>query len=144
MGRLIKNHWARLIILSAGAYQVIAAVEGFFWPKMFWDFATKTLDMAVKPYPILQIINLLIGLLMLAWEWPLSFIAGTAIHRSMEARLAFLPFAAIAAILLYQGTNAAIYYLVAMVVEFWAYAEGEIICATPWTLPQRDTRSRSA
>ncbi|KUI66614.1 hypothetical protein VM1G_01814 [Cytospora mali] len=144
MGRLIKNHWARLIILSAGAYQVIAAVSGFFWPKIFWDFATKTLDMAVKPYPILQIINLLIGLLILAWEWPLSFIAGTAMHRSMEARLAFLPLAAIAAILLYQGTNAAIYYLVAMAVEFWAYAEGEVICATPWTLPQRDTRSRSA
>ncbi|KAK7744161.1 hypothetical protein SLS53_003682 [Cytospora paraplurivora] len=144
MGRLIKNHWARLIILTAAAYQVAAALEGFFWPKIFWDFATKTLDLAVKPYPILQIINLVMGILMLAWEWPLSFIAGTALHRSMEARLVFLPMAALAAVLIYQGTNAALYYLVAMIVEFWAYAEGEIICARPWTLPQRDTRSRSA
>lgn len=66
------------------------------------------------------------GILMLAWEWPLSFIAGTALHRSMEARLVFLPMAALAAVLIYQGTNAALYYLVAMIVEFWAYAEGEV------------------
>lgn len=110
--------------------QVAAAVHGFFWPKIFWDFATKTLDLAVKPYPILQTINLIMGLWMLAWEWPLSFIAGSTIHRSMEARLAFLPLTALAAILTYQGTNAALYYLAAMAVEFWAYAEGEV-CREP-------------
>lgn len=149
MGRLIKNHWARLIILSAAACkldlmriescdhlratsltwkldQIAAAIEGFFWPKIFWDFATKTLDPAVKPFPTLQIINLVIGIWMMAWEWPLSFIAGSSIHRSLEARLAFLPLAALSAVLTYQGTNAALYYLVAMVVEFWAYSEGEV------------------
>lgn len=63
---------------------------------------------------------------MMAWEWPLSFIAGSAIHRSLEARLAFLPLAALSAVLTYQGTNAALYYLIAMFVEFWAYSEGEV------------------
>lgn len=62
----------------------------------------------------------------MAWEWPLSFIAGSSIHRSLEARLAFLPLTALASLLLYQGTNAGLYYLVAMVVEFWAYSEGEV------------------
>lgn len=110
--------------------QIVAAIEGFFWPKIFWDFATKTLDMAVKPFPILQIINLVMGIMMMAWEWPLSFIAGSSIHRSLEARLAILPMAALAAVLTYQGTNAALYYLVAMIVEFWAYSEGEV-CFLP-------------
>ncbi|KAI1382102.1 hypothetical protein F4677DRAFT_15471 [Hypoxylon crocopeplum] len=137
MGRLIKNHWARLIALTAAAYQVAAALEGFFWPKIFWDFLTKTLDPAVKPVPALQIINLILGLWIFAWEWPLGLIAGSSIHRSLEARLASFPLASLAAILLYQGTNPAIYYLVAMAVYFWAYSEGEIICAKPWTLPQR-------
>ena len=118
--------------------QIAAAIEGFFWPKIFWDFATKTLDAAVKPFPTLQIINLVMGIWVMAWEWPLSFIAGTAIHRSLEARLAFLPLAALAAVLTYQGTNAALYYLVAMVVEFWAFSEGEVCldiikCATART-----------
>ncbi|EON96878.1 putative pro41 protein [Phaeoacremonium minimum UCRPA7] len=140
MGRLIKNHWARLIILSSAAYQIAAALEGFFWPKIFFDFLTKTLDPAVKPFPILQIINLVMGILLFAWEWPLGFIAGSSIHRSLEARLAVLPLAALASILIYQGTNAALYYVVAMVVYFWAYSEGEIICAKPWTLPQRGGR----
>lgn len=106
--------------------QIAAAIEAFFWPKIFWDFATKTLDPAVKPFPTLQIINLVIGIWMMAWEWPLSFIAGSSIHRSLEARLAFLPLAALAAVLTYQGTNAALYYLIAMIVEFWAYSEGEV------------------
>ncbi|KAI1481686.1 hypothetical protein K445DRAFT_55413 [Daldinia sp. EC12] len=137
MGKLIKNHWARLIVLTAAAYQVAAALEAFFWPKIFFDFLTKSLDPAVKPVPALQIINLILGIVIFAWEWPLNLIAGTSIHRSMEARLATYPLAALAAILIYQGTNAAIYYLVAMMVYFWAYSEGEIVCAKPWTLPQR-------
>ncbi|ORY66428.1 uncharacterized protein BCR38DRAFT_456981 [Pseudomassariella vexata] len=142
MGRLIKNHWARLITLTAATYQIAAALEGFFWPKIFFDFLTKTLDPAVKPVPVLQIINLLMGLWMLAWEWPLGLIAGSSIHRSLEARLAVLPLTALAAVLIYQGTNSALYYVVAMVVYFWAYSEGEIVCAKPWTLPQRGGRGK--
>jgi len=63
---------------------------------------------------------------MFAWEWPLGIIAGTVLHRSIEARLVVLPMAALAAALLYQATNPAIYYTVAMVVYFWAYSEGEV------------------
>ncbi len=103
-----------------------AAVEGFFWPKIFWDWLTTNLDPAVKPIPILQVINLLFGFLMLAWEWPLAFVAGSGFHRSLELRLAILPLATLSAVLLYQATNAAIYYLVGMVVYFWAYSEGEV------------------
>ncbi|UKZ77859.1 hypothetical protein TrVFT333_005585 [Trichoderma virens FT-333] len=71
MGKLIKNHWARLIMLTAATYQIGAAVEGYFWPKIFWDFLTHSLDAAVKPAPILQTINLVFGIAMLALEWPL-------------------------------------------------------------------------
>ncbi|RFU23704.1 hypothetical protein B7463_g12632, partial [Scytalidium lignicola] len=138
MGRLIKNHLARLIVLSAAGYQIMAAIEGFFWPKIFWDFLTKNLDGAVKPFPFLQIINLLFGLFMLAWEWPLVFFAGSSFHRSIEARLVFLPLAALAGALLYQATNPAIYYLIGMGVYFWAYSEGEVVCAKPWSLPPRN------
>jgi hypothetical protein len=106
--------------------QIAAALEGFFWPKIFFDFLTKTLDPAVKPFPILQTINLVMGLWMIAWEYPITFIAGTGIHRSLEARLAALPLFALAAILTYQGTNAGLYYLIAMVIYFWAYSEGEV------------------
>lgn len=110
--------------------QIAAALESFFWPKIFWDFLTKSLDPAIKPVPALQIINLLFGIGILAWEWPLNLIAGSAIHRSLEARLATYPLAALAALLIYQGTNAGIYYVVAMVVYFWAYSEGEVCLTT--------------
>jgi hypothetical protein len=167
MGRLIKNHWARLITLSAATCrftpkshhtyqdqhtntrqpdQVAAALEGFFWPKIFWDFLTKTLDPAVKPVPVLQIINLLFGLFMFAWEWPLFALAGSGIHRSIEARLAVLPLTALAAALLYQGTNPAIYYVVALGVYFWAYSEGEVSSPSSilFSMPCTDISSRSS
>ncbi|KAF2218705.1 hypothetical protein BDZ85DRAFT_78096 [Elsinoe ampelina] len=137
MGKLIKNHWARLIVLTAATYQLAAAVESFFWPKFFFDFLTKTLDSAVKPWPILQTINLGIALLSLAYEWPLPLLAGTSIHGSIELRLFWLPLAAMASVLLYQATNPAVYYMVATAVYFWAYTEGEVVCAEPWTLPKR-------
>jgi hypothetical protein len=128
MGKLIKNHWGRLIIMSAACYQIGAAVEGFFWPKIFWDIFTKTLDPAVKPFPILQIVNLVFGIFMLCLEWPLSFIAGSAIHRSLEFRLSILPLFALAASLLYQATNPAIWYTIGMIIYFVAYSEGEVGC----------------
>ncbi|RMD41027.1 hypothetical protein DV735_g4095, partial [Chaetothyriales sp. CBS 134920] len=143
MGKLIKNHWARLIVLTAAAYQLAAALEGFFWPKIFWDFLTKNLDTAVKPFPTLQIINLLLSLLGLAWEWPLAPLvkAVPSAHRSIEARLVILPLSALAAVLLYQATNAALYYLIGMGVYFWAFCEGETVCPEPWTLPKRTPRT---
>jgi hypothetical protein len=88
--------------------------------------------------PALQIINLIMGFAMLAWEWPIAFIAGSSIHRSLEARLAALPLFALASIMLYAGTNPAVYYVIAMVAYFFAYSEGEMICKEPWTLPKRE------
>jgi hypothetical protein len=113
-------------VINCDIDQVAAAIEGFFWPKIFWDFLTKNLDVAVKPLPILQIINLVFGIFMFAWEWPLGFLAGSSIHRSIEARLIVLPMAALAAALMYQATNPAIYYTIALGVYFWAYSEGEV------------------
>lgn len=79
------------------------------------------------------------GLFALAWEWPLPIIVPeTAFHRSIAGRLAVYPLLALLAALLYQGTNAAIYYVVGLLMYFWAYSEGETVCM-PWKLPE--TRS---
>jgi len=41
MGRLIKNHLGRLIIMTAATYQIAAGIHGIFWPKIFWDIYTN-------------------------------------------------------------------------------------------------------
>lgn len=146
MGKLIKTHWSRLILLTAGLYQIAAGIQGYFWPKIFWDVLTKNLDVAVKPYPILQSINVFFGLLALAWEWPLPLFTYfiPSVHRSIEARLVIYPLAALSALLLYQATNAGLYYLIGTGVLFWGFCEGESsIAPEPWTLPKRpDVRSK--
>lgn len=63
---------------------------------------------------------------MFALEWPLGFVAGSALHRSLEFRLAIIPLTALAAALMYQGTNPALWYMIGMVVYFVAYSEGEV------------------
>ncbi|KAF2721355.1 hypothetical protein K431DRAFT_284957 [Polychaeton citri CBS 116435] len=142
MGKLIKNHWARLIVITAALYQLAGAVEGFFWPKFFWDWLTKNFDPIVKPVPILQILNLVVAIITLCYEWPLKPLAGTSIHRSIEARMLWLPLVSLLAAMLYQGIDAALYYLVGIGIYFWAYSEGEVICAVPWTLPKRSVLRR--
>ena len=149
MGKLIKNHWARLIILTSACCesqaaqdtdmlrsnqvpdQLAGAIEGFFWPKFFFDFLTKNFDSAVKPVPILQVINVVIAIICLAYEWPLRWVAGTHLHRSIVARLLLLPLATLSAVLLYQTTNAALYYLIGCGIYFWAYSEGEVSATAP-------------
>lgn len=139
MGKLIKTHWSRLILLTAATYQLAASIHGYFWPKIFWDVLTKNLDGAVKPIPILQTINLVAALIGLAWEWPLPLVTRflPSVHRSLEARLVWYPLSALAALLLYQGTNAGLYYLIGTGVLFWGFCEGEGIAPEPWTLPRR-------
>jgi len=145
MGKLIKTHWSRLILLTASTYQLAAAIEGFFWPKIFWDVLTKNLDAAVKPYPILQALNVFFAIIGLCWEYPLPLVTRflPSLHRSIEARLVVYPLAALAALLLYQATNAGLYYLIGVGVLFWGFCEGEGIAAVPWTLPQRPGQGRS-
>ena len=88
---------------------------------------TKALDPAVKPLPILQIFNVIAGIFGLCWEYPLPFlIPNTALHRSITARLTIYPISIVLAALIYQGTNAAIYYIVGLIVYFWAHTEGEV------------------
>jgi hypothetical protein len=85
----------------------------------------------VKPVPILQVINVVIAIICLAYEWPLRWVAGTHLHRSIVARLLLLPLATLSAVLLYQTTNAALYYLIGCGIYFWAYSEGEVSAAEP-------------
>ena len=105
-----------------------ASLEGFFWPKIFWDFLTKNFDGAVKPVPTLQIINLVFGITSFLWELPLKLwgFPESKIHKSFEARIMLYPLFALAAILMYQSTNPAIYYMIGVGIYLWAYTDGEV------------------
>jgi hypothetical protein len=75
----------QIVKLSLFVDQIVAAITGFFWPKIFWDFLTKDFDRAVKPFPMLQVINLLLGILIITLELPLTALSRTSLHRSIKA-----------------------------------------------------------
>ncbi|KAI0550145.1 hypothetical protein F4679DRAFT_583881 [Xylaria curta] len=152
MGRLVKIHLARLITLTAAwckSYpvalrrwphsltskdQLAAAIQGFFWPKALWDFLTKSLNILVEPVPILQLTNLLCAVAVLGLEWPWRPLARTPLHESVCFHIFASVLSLFPAVILYQGTNAALYYAVGAAVFAWGYASGEkSIEPIPWT-----------
>ena len=54
------------------------------------------------------------------------------------------PVNALVCLLLYQSTDAALYYLIGIALYSWAFVEGEQICAVPWTLPPRGGKKWTA
>lgn len=126
MGRLVKNHWARLLVLVAAAIQIGGSIMGFFWPKVTWDFSTAALNFLVEPVPVLQSINLVLGILVVAWEWPFSPIAGKMYHRSIHARLVAYTICTIFALFLYQSHNSAFYYTLGIYGYLLALSEHEV------------------
>lgn len=99
------------------------------------------------------------GIIGLCWEYPLPWLVPkSSLHRSIAARLTVYPISVVFGALLYQGTNAAIYYLVGIAIYFWAYSEGEVcyiqsqkpwraetdrlqIVCMPWKIPDRRQRA---
>jgi hypothetical protein len=126
MGKLVKNHWARLVVLVAAAIQIGGSVEGYLWPKVTWDFSTAALDFLVQPVPALQTINLALGILVVAWEWPVSIIAGSMYHRSIHARLVMYTLSTFSALFLYQSHNSALYYILGIYGYALALSEQEV------------------
>ncbi|KAM7196600.1 putative PRO41 protein, partial [Rhypophila sp. PSN 637] len=125
MERLAKAHWARLLVLSAATCQIVAATHSFFWPKITWNFATRSLDFMIYPFPALQCLNLLTGLFVLLREWPVYPVAGPT-SQNITFRLVVLVTAALFCSLLYQGLDVALYYLLASATCYWAYISGNV------------------
>lgn len=66
----------------------------------------------VAPVPVIQVINLLDGLFILALEWPLPLIKDKPFQRSFGLRFALYPIMAVAALLQYQCTDPGFYLLI--------------------------------
>jgi hypothetical protein len=67
----------------------------------------------VAPVPIVQIVNLVAGIFILVFEWPLPLFSDTMIYRAFSLRFAVYPIIAVIALIQYQCTNASFYLLIA-------------------------------
>lgn len=129
MGNLVWHEYARLVAITSSVYAIWSGFWGLIFRKFFWDFIGGTMrdpgglqpspgaavfiTLIVK-MPVIPIFAMLMGFVLLAIEFPLPFIKGTAVHRSIVLRMVLLFFQAFFTILFYQGTNAGIYSLVAL------------------------------
>jgi len=68
---------------------------------------------AIIKAPVIQLISLVLAGFIVALEFPVPFLKGTRFHRSIVARIPLLLIQAFFALLFYQGTNGAIWSLIA-------------------------------
>jgi len=142
MGNLVWHEYARLVAVAANVYAVWASFFGLIYRKFFWDFVGGTLrdpggiqpspnsaifiTLIVKA-PIIQILAMIMGLFIIALEFPLPQLKKLAIHRSIVLRIVLLLFQTFLTILFYQGTNAAIYSFIAAMAYTRAQVLGEVM-----------------
>jgi len=77
--------------------------------------------------PLIQIIAILLGIVVLAVEYPAPFMKNSAASRSLVLKLVLLVFQTFFAIMFYQGTNGAIWSLVAIFGYTRAIMLGEVM-----------------
>ncbi|PRQ71950.1 hypothetical protein AAT19DRAFT_10065 [Rhodotorula toruloides] len=125
MGALIWHDWARLLALTSGAYVAWAALWGLFYRKYFWDFVGGRLgphgivpppqaalfEKIIVELPILQIVNIVNGLVTLALEWPLPIVKKLDMYGSIKFRLGLYIWSALVAAFVYQTAFASLFYL---------------------------------
>jgi len=142
MGNLVWHEYSRYVSITASLYTVWAGYFGLLYRKFFWDFVSGIkrnpgglqpanqdaffIDIMVKT-PVIQIISILLGLTILALEYPAPFMKGTAAHRNLITRVVLLVFQVFFAIMFYQGTNGAIWSLVALFGYSRAIMLGEVM-----------------
>jgi len=140
MGNLVWLEYSRLVSLTASLYTIWASFWGIFYRKFFWDFVGGILrapgglqpspksaifiTLIVK-FPIIQILTIFTASFMVALEYPLPQLKGTVLHRSIVVRIVLLIMQASMAILFYQGTNGALWSLIAAGCYGRALALGE-------------------
>jgi len=128
MGKLIWHELSRYISLTASVYAVWASFWGFFFRKFFWGFIGGILRSpgglqaspksalfinVIAKHPIVQIGTMALRFTIIALEYPIPILKGTAIFRSIALRVVLLIMQAAGTVLFYQGTNAALWSLIA-------------------------------
>jgi len=102
-------------------------ILGLLLSQSFFDMFTPIFNVLVAPVPVVQIINLLAGIFILALEWPLVLLKDTGLQRAFAVRFALYPIFAVVALIQYQCTNASFYLLIGTAVYFQAWSERELI-----------------
>ncbi|KAJ7282977.1 hypothetical protein C8J57DRAFT_1297181 [Mycena rebaudengoi] len=140
MGNLVWHEYARLVSIIASTYAVWSSFYALFYRKFFFDFLTGTLRdpggiqpspgsaifiSVIVKLPIVPIMAMALAGFILALEHPLPLLKSSSIHRSLILRVVLLVFQILLTSLYYQGTNAAIWSLTAVVCYIRAMALGE-------------------
>jgi len=142
MGTFIWNEWAHFVSMTASVCAVWSTFYAFLYRKFFWDSVDGIVrdpggiqpGNAALPFvaiivklPIIQIFAMLTGIILILVEVPYSPFRATSLHRSFVFRIVLLIQQAALTILLYQGTNAAIYSLIAIFAYTKAIMHGEVL-----------------
>ncbi|KAI0930180.1 hypothetical protein AcW1_008935 [Taiwanofungus camphoratus] len=140
MGNLIWHEWARYLSLTATVYTIWASFFAIYYRKFFWDFVGGIIRdpgglqpspnvagfvAVIVKAPVIPILSMILGFALVALDYPAPFMKNTALHRNFIVRVVALIMQAFMAVLFYQGTNGALYSLIAAMAYTRAMVLGE-------------------
>ncbi|KAH7102871.1 hypothetical protein BKA62DRAFT_655911 [Auriculariales sp. MPI-PUGE-AT-0066] len=140
MGAFVWHEWAQLVATTASVYGVWSAYYGIFYRKVFWDFIGGTLrapgglqpSAAIVPLtniivrmPLIQLVSFFVCMVVLAIELPAPGFKSMSARFGWVPRIAMLLIQAVLTALYYQGTNAAIWSVIAAFGYAMAQMNGE-------------------
>ncbi|KAI9569651.1 ATP adenylyltransferase-domain-containing protein [Boletus coccyginus] len=120
MGNLVWHDLCRFISIAASVYAVWASFWGILFRKFFWDIIGGVLRnpggiqpspkvhvfvAVIVKTPIVQFVTMILGFIIIALEYPLPFVKGSPIHRSIPLRIVLLILLSFLAALFYQPSD---------------------------------------
>ena len=121
---------ASRILLVAGIAQVWGSIWGFLYPKIFCTFWTDKLNRLVAPFPILQSINLVCGVIIIVCESGILS-DDSLITRSILLRTQLYAAFSVFAFINYQTTDVSVLLIIGIAILVWAYIDGEGVRPPP-------------
>lgn len=141
MGILKWSDLARLMALTSATWAIWAGMWAIAYRKFFWDFIGAQLGPAglipasqaapfvsiIVTWPLVQIFVILFGVITYLLEWGFPFMVETGAGRSIHLRIVLYTLFAALEILLYQGFDGAVYYLLTVAMYCRALWLGETL-----------------
>ncbi|EJD48971.1 hypothetical protein AURDEDRAFT_112710 [Auricularia subglabra TFB-10046 SS5] len=139
MGQFIWHQWAPFVSITASCYAMWSAYWGIFYRMVFWSFVGGHLrapgglqpSASLMPFvsivvkvPVVQIVSMILSAVLLALEL-VPAVKQTSLGRSWVVKILLLLVQAFLTNLYYQGTNAAIWSVMAAFGYAQAQMKGE-------------------
>jgi len=112
MGKIFWSHWARLIALTAGVFEIIGGIFGIFYRLSMFGKLTPIFDGLILKVNIVAILCILFGIIVVAIEYPIPLLRNTILTNTSVIRIFLYFLIGAFSVINYQNVNPGLYLII--------------------------------